>query len=487
MTKPWSPPSIKPFERLQVTDGLLMNAQRWRMAHEYHRQRQNVQYQSLNQPGIVCGLGVCIIPPPSEVRAQYRDGRWLQIQPGIAIDLYGNFIIVTEADNFRIVSENRQKKPLTVYLTISFVDPEKLRRRQQGEFVRETFRIDEKTSYPSQTEVELCRIVLPPCLEENNPAPVKLENPIDVFFPKFNNLDLRYRQIARSRSPFLVRIGQINQSNTESASQNNLSNLSYLLQSVEALYPAMGVADEIGEIKLETTPTEYDLLYIKTQQSLSFTNSELETLKAYLETGGVLLVDIPTTGTKLEQLINIKQQLEESLARIDIIANEPDSTYQEIELTELAELRPELEEELKASQTELDAEIDKICLVFREFAQKLGTPLENLDNLIPNHPLRTQPFLFSALPAINKQPIQILLGGGIVIVIGELSSAWGLDQQRKVTRETIRTTQEMGINLLHFAWRKRQITPLQQQENLPVPTAQKTVRSDALKSVLDKL
>ncbi|MFB8792560.1 MAG: DUF4159 domain-containing protein [Potamolinea sp.] len=490
MTKPWSPPSIKPFERLQVTDGLLMNAQRWRMAHEYHRQRQNVQYQSLNQPGIVCGLGVCIIPPPSEVRAQYRDGRWLQIQPGIAIDLYGNFIIVTEADNFRIVSENRQKKPLTVYLTISFVDPEKLRRRQQGELVRETFRIDEKTSPPSQSEVELCRIVLPPCLEENNPAPVKLENPIDVFVPKFNNLDLRYRQIARSRSPFLVRVGQINQSNLESASSNSLTNLSYLLQSVEALYPTMGVADEIGEVNLETALTEYDLLYIKSQQSLSLTNSELETLKAYLETGGVLLVDIPTKGTKLEPLIKIKQQLEESLTRIDIIANEPDSTYQEIELTELAELaelRPELEAELNASQSELDAEIDKICLVFREFAQKLGTPLENLDNLIPNHPLRTQPFLFSALPDINKQPIQILLGGGIVIVIGELSAAWGLDKQRNVTRETIRAAQEMGINLLHFAWRKRQITPLQQQENIPVPPAEKTVRSDALKSVLDKL
>lgn len=493
MTKPWSPPSIKPFERLQVTDGLLMNAQRWRMAHEYHRQRQNVQYQSLNQPGIVCGLGVCIIPPPSNTFAQYRDGRWLQIQPGIAIDLYGNFIIVTEADNFRIFSENRQKKPLTVYLTISYVDPENLRGKKQGESVKEIFRIDEKNSPPSQSEVELCRVVLPPCLEENNPAPVKLENPIDVFFPKFNNLDLRYRQIARSRSPFLVRVGQINQSNLESASSNSLTNLSYLLQSVEALYPTMGVADEIGEVKLETAPTEYDLLYLKSQQSISFTNSELETLNTYLETGGILLVDIPTKGTKLEQLIKIKQQLEESLTHLDIIANEPDSTYQEVELTELAELRPELEAELNASQTELDAEIDKTCLVFREFAQKLGTPLENLDNLIPNHPLRTQPFLFSDLPTINKQPIQILLGGGIVIIIGELSSAWGLDNQRKVTRETIRTAQEMGINLLHFAWRKRQITQPKQQENKPVPiakksvlTTEKTVTSDPMKSIWDK-
>jgi fatty acid desaturase len=35
----------------------LMNADRWRRAHEYHHERQNIHYQSLNQPGIVCGWG----------------------------------------------------------------------------------------------------------------------------------------------------------------------------------------------------------------------------------------------------------------------------------------------------------------------------------------------------------------------------------------------------------------------------------------------
>jgi hypothetical protein len=92
MSHPFPPPPIKSFERLQAADGLLINAERWRAAHDYHRLRQNAQYQSLNQPGVVCGLGVRDIPAPSQVEARYRDGRWVQIQPGIAINCCTHFL-----------------------------------------------------------------------------------------------------------------------------------------------------------------------------------------------------------------------------------------------------------------------------------------------------------------------------------------------------------------------------------------------------------
>ena len=41
MSHPFPTPPIQPFERLQATDGLLVNAERWRKAHDYHRRRQN--------------------------------------------------------------------------------------------------------------------------------------------------------------------------------------------------------------------------------------------------------------------------------------------------------------------------------------------------------------------------------------------------------------------------------------------------------------
>jgi hypothetical protein len=88
----------------------------------------------------------------------------------------------------------------------------------------------------------------------------------------------------------------------------------------------------------------------------------------------------------------------------------------------------------------------------------LGTPLKAIDQFTQPHPLRTQPFLFSELPAIDQNPISVMVGGGIIIVIGNLLSACGLDSPYSVSRETIRTAQEMGINILHYAWRRRQIT-----------------------------
>jgi hypothetical protein len=379
-----------------------------------------------------------------------------------------------------------------VYLAISHVDPEKLRRRQSGELLRETFRIDERSSPPSESEVELCRILLPPSVEENGPAPIQLENAIDVFFPGYNNLDLRYRPQARSRSQAVVRVAQV-MLHTDLASNpvDSFSNLSYLIESVEALYPAMSTADEIGQLTLqppskETRLSDYDLLYLKAQQSVSLSEPEMEALREYLQAGGVLLVEVSTIGKKLEELRKIKQQLQEAIARIDTIANLPASTYPDDELTDLVGIRPDLETELKAAQAALEEQINDVCLVFRNFAQQLGSPLENLENLIQKHPLRTQPFLFSALPTINEQPIQILLGGGIIVIIGELSSAWGLDEKRVLGRETIRTAQEMGINLLHFAWRRRQLTPLVQQDSLPASTPEKPGRSERLKENLFK-
>ena len=448
MTKPWPPPHIKPFERLQVNDGTLMNAQRWKLAHDYHRQRQNVHYQSLNQPGIVCDLGVWVIEPPAEAPAKYRDERWVQIQPGIAIDLFGNLIVVTEPMDFRISSEVTTDKALLVYLVVSYVDPDNLHRQNNGEIARETFRIEEKTSPPKDLEVEVCRIML-------TPGEVRLSVSADVFFPSYNQLDLRYRTQARSRHQALISLGIV-QNNLPQQAQIT-TNLSYLLQSVASLYPAMSGAGEIGQVRLPASGIQeilnYDLLYFTNQQSLSLTDSELSVLQEYLEAGGVILVEAALTGTRDQELTLIQRELQEAIARLESTTN-----VQDLAVDELQSLKQELKAELESTETQLEAKINENCLVFYNFAQRLGTPVVDLKQLNRNHPLRTQPFLFAALPTIQGQPIKLLIGGGIVIVVGNLSTAWGLDEELSLPRETIRTAQEMGINILHFAWRRRQLT-----------------------------
>jgi hypothetical protein len=78
-----------------------------------------------------------------------------------------------------------------------------------------------------------------------------------------------------------------------------------------------------------------------------------------------------------------------------------------------------------------------------------------------NHPLRTEPFLFALLPEINRCPLEVWHNNeGIVLIEGELSAAWGFDEELLLSREEIRAAQEFGINLLHFGWRRRNLNQL---------------------------
>ncbi|MDV2997170.1 MAG: hypothetical protein N4J56_006875 [Chroococcidiopsis sp. SAG 2025] len=395
MTRPFPAPPINPFERLQVADGLLINAERWRHAHSYHRQRQNVHYQSLNQPGIVCGLGVRAIAAPKEVAAEYRDRSWLQIQPGIAIDLAGNPIVLSKPFNFRITTELQDSEPVMVYVVARYRDPDELEAQKQREIVQEMFRIDEKSTSPDIWDVELCRIRL----QIDKKA---ITQPADVFFPGYGDIDLRYRTQVQARPQALLRVAQVNFDDSESS--QNFFNLSYLLQAVEALYPSLRGGEIIDRVDWKTDLQIYDLLYLTGKQKLSLNASEFKALERYLQSGGILLVDVPSEATELIESV-------QSLA-----------------------------------------------------AQELKTPLKSLEQLRRDHPLRTRPFLFAALPLVDRQTIQLLCGGGLILAIGNLGSAWGLDEGLSLSRVTIRTAQELGVNILHYAWKRRQLMNLQKED-----------------------
>ncbi len=410
-------PQIKPLERLQVQDGLLINAERWLRSHNYHRQRQNIHYQSLNQPGVVYGLGVTLISAPKDVPSQYNDQRWLQIQPGIAIDLIGNPIVVPQPIDFHISADISEEKPRLIYIVVSYVEPESLQRKQTQEFEPETFRIYENTTPPNPLEVELCRILLSPGLEPISPSK-------NVFYPEANTLDFRYRQVARSRPTSMIRAAYL-QTNEPDGAQG-FANLADLMQSVSNLTHKFEGEEQIDQLVFplpdQTSIDNYDLLFTTGRQPLSLNPEELTNLSNYINAGGVVLVESPTDAVdRLESILEITEQLE--------------------------------------------------------------IPLEDLRKLNRNHPLRTQPFLFGQLPILNQKPMQILIAGGIVLVIGDLlSNAWGLDEKISLPRETIRTAQELGINILHFAWWRRQMTQLSQQT-----VTKPTTKPDTLKNALNKL
>ncbi|NEO25437.1 MAG: DUF4159 domain-containing protein [Kamptonema sp. SIO4C4] len=446
MTQEWFPPQLQPFQRLQVTDGLLMNAERWRLAHRYHRQRTNYHYQSLNQAGVVYGLGVSVIEPPEEVRSQYRDGRWLQIQPGIAIDQQGNFIIVPDPVEFRLASENHGKHPLTVYLVVRYVDPDTLQRQQSGELVQETFRIDEKTAPPGNGDVELCRLQLP-VSGDNPPAVVTLSNAGDIFAPQDCQPNLLYRQQARSRPQVLLKVAQIQHLGNSPQAAAKFQQFNEFLNNVESLYPAMIPEHGLHQVSLQgqdgSSPAlDYDLLYFPTQGDVTLTETEAETLKRHLEAGGVLLIEPEIRDTPLADLLQVQKELHTAIAETE---RNPD----------LAQSYQELITELNALQTTITTQLPQTFAVWDTLAREMGTPLETLSHL--NHPLRKQPFLFSTLPIIQNSLTHLTVAGGIIILLGNLSLAWAYNPNYIFSREITRSSQELGVNLCYFAWRRKQL------------------------------
>lgn len=457
------PPSLQQFERLHVTDGLLIDAQRWQLAHHYHRQYHSTFYQSLYQPGIVFGLGVHVVPAPAEVVAKYRDERWVEIQPGLAIDLFGNFIVVPEPMSYRISSEATSEAPLMVYLVVKFRDPEELRTRQITDRIVETFRIDEKASPPTEGDVELCRILLKVGL-------VKLEAPVNSFSPSYNQLDLRYRLQPQARPQAIVQVAMYQGLAVDNDEHERIvSNLSYLLQSTPGLYPALQGNDHIGQVSLQSTELqtllEYDLLFMTDRQVQVLGESEFEVLRQYLQAGGTVLVEASAglkhwlQGNAIKDLNKIYQDLEQALNQIDSNPNIDTDTR-------LKQCRQDIVSEREMISTELARRKHSIAGRFQEFAQSMGTRLTPLEKLDRHDLLRTQPFLFATAPRINRKPMQILRGGGIIVALGNLSEAWGINEKRLISREAMRTAQELGINILHLAWRRRQLTRGQQ----PPPT-----------------
>lgn len=382
----YPPPVAEPFYRLHIDDGLMINAERWKHAHEYHRIRQNVHYQSLNQPGIVCGLGVRPRSAPQEIEARFRDRRWLEIKPGIAINLQGNPIIFNEAVAFRLDTPEPTSGTLTVYLVINYDESKKTERKKNSEYIREWFSIKEQTSPPTIEQIELCRV------QFQAGALVELKAPEDVFLPGVNQIDLRFRQQAKMRPLAYVSVATPSMRNSND--KINAENISYLLQSLSSLYPSLqGKGSQVDLDNLEEL-IPHDLLHLSHENADNLHSAAFNNIKEFIKIGGVVLIEA-TQMAKANELRN------------NIISNLEISNWQ-----------------------------------IWEDSQQFN-------------PLRTQPFIFGRPPEVI-----IYQASGVIFVEGYLSYRWGLRDNYHLSRDEIRTAQELGINILYFAFQRKQMMNL---------------------------
>lgn len=459
-----TPPPILPFQRLRIYDGLSIDADRWQSTHRYHRLRQNFHYQSLNQGGIICGLGVYPISDPTQVSNRSsaesappldQSSRWVKIQPGIAIDGAGNPIIVPEPITFQFQSELRQGETQTIYLVANYRDPDDLRHTLEQDYVQELFRIQERTLLDPLLDIELCRIEL-------TSGNITISLPQDLMTPKpgFNCLNLNHRAIAQTKPQSLIQIGLLHDDSHNNDSHNNDSHNSdrtsrwlQFLQALPQLHKHLESTAEIADIPLlgiSQNPhlNHQHLLHIDQVTLLKQINAtdSITALRSHLQSGGTLLIQVDPLSLNITELSTIAQELHHAIADAST-TNSADPTQ-----------RQDLQNELLAIKTEIATALEQIPNQLSAIASKLGNPLQGNGQCLPTHSLKTTPFIFGQLPIIDHQPLYLLNWDGIIVMVGDLSQHWIGSEQ--LSRDTIRTAQELGTNLLHYAWQRHQKTTL---------------------------
>jgi hypothetical protein len=399
----------------------------------------------------VWGLGVCLMAPPTDVADEYRDQRWLQIQPGLAIDGNGNPIVVPQSMNFRIASAPPEQGLQFVYLSLRYIDPDGLQGQGDREFITETFRIEETTAQPHDPQIELCRILL-------QPGEVQLQPTFDVLAPGIHQLDLRDRPTVQTRAPMEIKVAFLDRGLAPDEIDRIGSRFAALFSALASLYPPMqGITIAPTTLHPESLyALAPDLLYLTYSQCLALTLPEQETLRQYLATGAVVFAEISAQDAQIAEFSLVREQLGTAIATL---SPKP----------EFAEIRQELETESIAMDALIRQQVLDLCRPMQDMAERMGMLQTDLsqDASVPfSHPIRNQPFAFSQFPLIEGCPIHLKTWGGVGLAIGSISKAWGIDEQWSMPRETIRAAQELGINLLHFAWRRHQLTQLQQPEPL---------------------
>jgi len=399
-------PNCESLVRLKVQDSTRINADRWSLAHDYHRQRQGVLHQALWEPGIITGLGVKVIDPPEHTTSQFKDQLWLEIQPGLAIDYRGNPIVVPPlAPNtvsngstsnlppnthrtYRLAVEAPPTEPTTVHVVLKYVDPDTLEALEPTDRTVEWYRFDQTLYPPTTQEIELCRIYL-------EPGQVALKKGGDPLSPQAGQVDLRFRRYAHQRS-----LAWIKMSTLTGIPPQQQKGLEALITALPSLCPWLG-AEFDEEARLTAGGDAFQdcaLLYTTASEFMNWlgqlNQQEQEKVKTYIRDGGTLLIEVDSQSDALPFLMG---QLE-----------------------------------------------------------KRGVMLQPLTG---NHDIFKQPFTFGQTFSLGDTPLQLFLDGGFLVIPGDLNGAW---QGGNYDRNQIRAAQEFGINILNFARQRHYLKQLLQ-------------------------
>jgi len=384
------------LKRINPFQGLVIDADTWQDAHNYHRDQQRLHILAFHRFGVVEGL---------EVTATNPADLSVNIGPGIAADPEGNVIIVPKNQHYRIQSRAKG----TVYLTIQFreVPSEPYQPPEGGQPTRilEAYRIQEREKLPAEPYLELARI-------DFDPAGGAVKDARSRSSPGKNEIDLSFRQEARAVTPPMARVAPVEQKAATpevipSANETIILGHAVMGETDNNLHSdGLGrLVKEINQradfmvrlqknISLDKSIKHCAMLYLTGNSRFELTAEQQAALSAFLRAGGLVFGEGCSEG-----------EAESRRAR-------------------------------------------EFGLAFNQLASQLKCKLEIVQR---GHPLLSAIHVFSEVPQ-GAEAGMLLEGGNMVYSGSDYGCAWqGGHQNLPLSREIIRNSVEMGANIVAYA------------------------------------
>lgn len=383
------------FKKVNPFQGLVIDADTWRDAHNYHRDQQRLHILAFHRTGIIQGLEVTANNPPDLS---------VTIHPGMAVDPEGDVIIVPQTQPYRLQTREQG----IIYLVIQFreVPAEPYQPPEGGQPTRilEAYRIEEREKLPTEPYLELARIDFDPALEaiKDGKTPSK---------PGKNEINLSFRQEAPPVAPPVApektgaAIKEVPSRPTETITLGQVAlggaskdlhcaGLKNLIREINRQDNLMVNLEE--NIPLDKDINRCTIIYLTGNSRFELSAEQQTALGAFLQSGGVILGEGCSEGQG--------------------------------------------EAESKGAK--------EFGLAFNKLASQLNCKLEIVQR---SHPLLSSVHIFSEVPP-GAEPSMLLEGSHMVYSGSDYGCAWqGGHQDHPLSRDVIRNSFEMGANIVVYA------------------------------------
>ena len=382
---------VNPFQ------GLVIDADTWRDAHNYHRDQQRLHTLIFHKTGIVEGLEVTANNPPDLS---------VSIHPGIAIEPEGNTIIVPQKQNYKI--QTREKGMIYIIIQFREVPTEPYQPPEGGQPTRilEAYRIQERDKLPDEPYLELARIDFDPAQEAIKDAKASAS-------AGKNEINLSFREIATitapekpsvpvqkvsipSRPTETITIGHaVLGEASKDLHYNSLKNLIGEINRQDNL--EVNIEENIA---LDENVDKYTMIYLTGNSHFELTEEQQASLGAFLKSGGIIFGEGCSEGQEEAQSKGSKE----------------------------------------------------FGLAFNQLASQLKCKLEIVQR---GHHLLSTVHVFSGVPD-GAETSMLLEGKGMVYSGSDYGCAWqGGHQEHPLPRDIIRSSLEMGTNIVIQAHRQK--------------------------------